>query len=388
MYESGRFADMRKLIVFCICFLFTGYSLVFAQKETDKIKKDIKGVIKGEKGEKIPFASVKINNDANVIIADSAGNFSCKALPNTEISITHVGYQPASFNTGNRAMFTVVMKAADKDLKEVVVQHNTSHAMEAPMETNAANSQIIAQTLNDFFTTQNISFRPGVIERAGAKSSVDNVHFLSASPSGNFYMGSLVPVFKLQEETVGSKYLLSDWSEGVVVDSGNNVIKNDFQKYNYDKVAQTLVLTQDKKTMVEVNKDQLKGFALKNSVGSNYIFLKIPLISENSFLQQLAFSEKNYLLYKLIKTHYEKANYHSDGLTESGKDYNEYVDNATYFIVFPDKQSFRTIELKKKAIKDVLNKDIKKVNKYFSDHNDEFVTESFLVGLVNYLNQS
>lgn len=376
---------MIKNVLLIYFFSLMGLTFVNAQKDSTVIKHKISGSIKNEKGKPVAFASIKMVKEANVSIADSIGNFSFITHPNEEIIVSHIGYESAKINIANKTFITIVLKPTSSSLKEVVVKSNIG-SIEIPMETNAANSQIIAQTLQDFVTAQNFNFHPGVIERIGLRSSIDNVHYLSASPSGTFYMGNLVPVFKLQEETKGSKFLLDEWAEGVVVDTANNIIRNDNQRYNYDKIAKTLVLTQDKKTMLEVNKEQLKGFALKTSIGS-CVFVKVPLISNTNFLQQLAFKINQYALYKMITTHYEKANYHSDGLTETGKDYNEYVDEPIYFVVYPGGKQFRVIEFKKKSVKDVFFQDSKKVNQYFADHIDQFITESFLIGLVNYLNQ-
>jgi hypothetical protein len=74
-------------------------------------------------------------------------------------------------------------------------------------------------------------------------------------------------------------------------------------------------------------------------------------------------------------------------MVESGKNYDEYIDEATYYVLPAGEKPVVTVELKKKSIKSAFPGEQEKVNSYLSDHKNDFINESFLIGLINNLNQ-
>ena len=69
-----------------------------------------------------------------------------------------------------------------------------------------------------------------------------------------------------------------------------------------------------------------------------YTFEPVDIINPLQFFAVLAKNDK-YALYKLIKTKFIKADYHTNGLSESGNTYDEYKDEADYYIVsIPEKK--------------------------------------------------
>ena len=139
--------------------------------------------------------------------------------------------------------------------------------------------------------------------------------------------------------------------------------------------------------MIQVENSDIRSFTL-NDQGSEYKFEKNPLIDDKLFFIQLVKpGDGKYSLYKSVKTTFVKSDYRSDGLTESGKNYDEYVDENNYYIVSASWDKYKTVALKKKSIREALQDEMDKVNSYFSQHKDNFINESFLVGLVNSLNQ-
>ena len=95
----------------------------------------------------------------------------------------------------------------------------------------------------------------------------------------------------------------------------------------------------------------------------------------------------NNSLYKSIKTKFEKADYTTNGMVETGKNYDEYVDEATYYVLPAGEKQVVTVELKKKSIKGAFPNEQEKVNSYLSDHRNDFINESFLIGFINNINQ-
>ena len=103
------------------------------------------------------------------------------------------------------------------------------------------------------------------------------------------------------------------------------------------------------------------------------------------FFVVVAKNEK-YAVYKSIKTTFIKSDYHTNGLSESGKPYDEYSDEYKYYVVFPDNKGFKEVTLKTNVIKDVFGEN-QKANEFISEHKGSAVDENYLIDLVNYLNQ-
>jgi hypothetical protein len=198
-------------------------------------------------------------------------------------------------------------------------------------------------------------------------------------------LNGFLPSFTIKEETVGNRYFSDSWVNGSVINIKNFVLDKPSFMYNYDKLNGILFLTSDQKTVVEIDKDQLKSFTLQKN-GKDYIFERVPVINNKDFFQPIVKSENRYSLYKLLQTKFVRANYVSDVISESGNKYDEYVDEFTYYIVLPGGKQFSSVDLKKKSIKNVLAADQIKVESYFSAHKNKEVDEDFLGGLIAYLN--
>ena len=218
-------------------------------------------------------------------------------------------------------------------------------------------------------------------ERVGLQNDLNN--FVQGEGT-RVFTGGTVPSFNLKEETIGSRYMFTHWVPGSVTNFRDSVMDYSNVVYNYDKITQSLLMYQDKKVVIEVYPEQIKSFTLK--YGDNqYIFQHIPMIGED-YYQPLIYNKK-YSLYKSIKTRFIKADYSSNGITESGNNYDEYKDISTYYVILPGGKDFVKLEPKKKSIKQALPKDAAKIEAYFYSNNPEVVDEAFMVGLVNELNK-
>jgi hypothetical protein len=142
-------------------------------------------------------------------------------------------------------------------------------------------------------------------------------------------------------------------------------------------------MTQDQQNYIDIDREKVHSFALKNN-DIGFVFTRVPSISKD-YLELLGQGPK-YAALKSIKTKLVKANGESTGLTTVGSDYDEYVDTYVYYILDLKSNAAKQVELKKKSIKDAIEGDKDKVEKYFTDHKRDDINDNFVKGLINYLN--
>jgi hypothetical protein len=361
-------------------FLFM-MAFIFVIEVVDAQTVPVVGTVKDEKGSPIGSASVVVEGQKTGTTTDSLGIFNISISPKTMLIITAVGYLPDTLQTVSENRLSVVLKRSVNSLNQVVVrsQGQTNNSDPAEVQRN----QSMGATLNDFAYYQHL-FTGTVVSSGNSPGQV--IVSMTRTPNQQTYTGSFLPVFSHKEDTKGTRYLFERWVGGIVLDTGNNIIDNKGNYFNYDKVSRGLLLTQDFKSVIEVNKDQVKAFDLKDESGKNYIFEQVAGINNGNFVQQLVNGQK-YRLYKSINTKFVKENHVSDGMTESGNPYDEYVNEYQYYLVLPGGKDFKKLVLKKKAIKETLNMEAAKVNSYFSQHGDDEINEDFLIGLTLFINQ-
>ncbi len=200
--------------------------------------------------------------------------------------------------------------------------------------------------------------------------------------------GSFVS-FHQKEDTKGSRLFLKDWTVGFVIAPNDSVVRNVKAVFNYDKINHTLYFTPDKKVVLEVDRSLIKGFDLAAPDGE-HLFVKMSAISADGFVELLGGSldDRHYAFCKLTKTILKKADYHTDGMVETGNNYDEYVDNVQYYIVSPGGKEYQPVELKKKSVRSALPAAKTKVEEFLSQHKNDDVNETFLKELIDYLNKS
>ncbi|HLX91523.1 MAG TPA: hypothetical protein VKR32_07565, partial [Puia sp.] len=154
--------------------------------------------------------------------------------------------------------------------------------------------------------------------------------------------------------------------------------------YNFDKVAGDLLMTQDRKTYIDIDRANVKSFALKGPNGG-YVFERVPLLDPSTYFEVLGKGQR-YAAYKAIKTKFVKANGQANGLTSVGNDYDEYVDQFDYFFIDLKTKEVRRFELKKKSIRDAVGDARDRADKYMADHKRDEIDDKFVNGLVNFLN--
>jgi len=89
-------------------------TLAFSQTRT------ITGVVKNEKGEPVPFATIQETGTKNATTADVQGAFSIKIPQNAKLTITAAGHTSQTITPTDNAA-TVTLSTTAAQLSEVVV---------------------------------------------------------------------------------------------------------------------------------------------------------------------------------------------------------------------------------------------------------------------------
>jgi hypothetical protein len=203
--------------------------------------------------------------------------------------------------------------------------------------------------------------------------------------SGSNSTGIMV-AFTFKDETKGNRYLFPNWVKGTVIDSASHLFNNPSFLFNYDKMNHGLLLTTDKKDVNEIEKVDIKTFTLTNDHGVAFVFVRIPLIDPAAFFQPIGENTGDYAAYRLTTTKFVKANFKSDGMVETGKNYDEYVDVTEYYIVYNGSKEFKKVELTRKSLKKAFA-DNPKATAYFVQYKSDDVDENYLNYLMRALNQ-
>jgi hypothetical protein len=172
----------------------------------------------------------------------------------------------------------------------------------------------------------------------------------------------------------GDPYLFDGWVRGKV-ESRNPFFANDSLWFNYNLVSQKLVATVDqvKAYLADSREFQSVTFYLSNTT---LTVEHVSAINDKDMFFDIVKSDHQYSLYKHVL----------DAIR--GKRYAEWF---TYYLLFPapDGSVVKWNVLDKRLILRAfaLSPDKKKVVDYFDQRKDDTINESFLRGLVEYLNE-
>jgi hypothetical protein len=216
-------------------------------------------------------------------------------------------------------------------------------------------------------------------------SSISRIQLNGFGALNTLNSGVMLPIVPFKEDTKGSRYLLNRFVTGIIVDRNNQVITDSTKLMNYDKLDGQLMITQDARNYLTVDKDKVVAFAFRTG-DSTYIFLNVPVLNNTDYFLLVALGSK-YSAYKLIKTKFTASNYKSSGLVETGNNYDEYVDQQTYYYVDQKNAKGGSFELKKKSIKEAFQFEKEKTDDFFSMHKNERLNDNFIRNLILYLNQ-
>jgi hypothetical protein len=206
----------------------------------------------------------------------------------------------------------------------------------------------------------------------------------TAEPTQNMSWDKSLPVVYNKEELQGSPFLLSSYVPGLVVNDLSRITDKPDYRYNYDKMSGNLLLLRDHKLPIAVNKEQVKYFCLKTK-GGGFIFERVAMINPNEYCQVL-FKGPRFSFYKMFHSKFIPANQETNGYWTEGKDYDEYQDFYTFYLVDQVRGEPIVIELSKKSIRKSLPAEITEVEQYFKAHKYEEISESYVTGLVRKIN--
>ncbi|HET9055657.1 MAG TPA: hypothetical protein VFN30_02300 [Chitinophagaceae bacterium] len=227
------------------------------------------------------------------------------------------------------------------------------------------------------------------------KAQEQNVNLLSVQNDIQNYFAagtqktiavSALTIFSTKENTVGSRYFFNKWVTGKLINTKNGAVNCNGYFFDYDKIAHKIVATLDKNIVIELEDSSIQVLELfPDSLNQPIVFEKVPLIG-NHFLIRIAKPGNKYTLYKSVNTKFKKADYQTNGLIATGKNYDEFVDKAEYFVVMPGKNTFEKVSLSYKSIKKVFKEDKESCERFTSLHGNDNLNEAYLIKLVNYLN--
>lgn len=339
---------MKKIILL----LLTAVVLAFSAMAQTNI---VTGIVRNPQGDPLHFAFVQ-NEQKQGVFTDSLGNFNISVTPNSVLRVNCAGYRDTSFAlTGKQSNLNITLFEAVN-----VAAKTSSVAGEA----NRANTANVKSTMGDEILLQN------------------NV----ASQTFDAARGATLPVFNPKEETQGSRYLLKGWVHGFVINSKGETVQDPHFLFAYDKMGGELLLTKDKQSAIDIDRGLVKSFTLYDNLNNAYTFENVPEVDKFHYVQLIAAGNK-YKIYKFIKTTFVKANYTTDGVMSEGNNYDEYVDEDTYYVYNVQSNSLQKISLKKKAIKESFAKDADKLSKFMSDHSSDTIDDNYLASLGEYMNE-
>lgn len=318
------------------------------------------GTVKNENGKPVAGAMVSEfkSKSASATYTDTLGFFSFPVGVYSKLSISCNGYNDTLVNMADKRDILIILSRSKAG------KHSNNTASD-----NTENSLINKNLIQDAVSTQ---------------SGVNNNYVYGGGVRN--YTGSLLPVFTHKEETKGSRYLLGEWAKGSVVNADNSTFNNPAYLYNYDKMEGRLLMTGDKQTAIEVNKAQIKSFTIYVDKDNLLEYESVPSVDNNHFAEVIS-AGKKYKIYKLTKTKFVKANYHTDGMVSSGNPYDEYVDENSYFVLNIQSSKIQKFGLKKKSVKEAFASEGEKTDKFFSENNSEAINDTFLKSLGDYLNK-
>ncbi|MFP5040320.1 SusC/RagA family TonB-linked outer membrane protein [Parasediminibacterium sp. JCM 36343] len=226
--------------------------------------KPIKGKVTDEKGDPVPFATVKVKGAKGTQVTDAEGFFTISAQSGSKITVTSVGFEAKDYSIG-QGMPMIVLSKASGDLSEVIVT-TALGVRKNPKEFGGAATVLsnktltqgkavgVAQALNGKVSGVNISTtNSGVFEDAkinirGIRSLTGNnqpLLVIDGAPTPLSFLSSIPPDdiqdITILKSAVSASLYGPDGVNGVIVvttKKGNKRPSVTFSTtYQFDRVA-------------------------------------------------------------------------------------------------------------------------------------------------------
>jgi hypothetical protein len=273
-------------------------------------------------------------------------------------------------------------------LSESIAQKNkTSENHFADSMENLAFEQLVSYISADTFNLNLEEAEKNSISHIGEHHTLTVPVNRGSGNEENDYVSwdKWLPSVYNKEATVGSPFLLFLYVPGLVVNSSLKIIQKPDYRYNYDKMSGNLLLIKNEDAPIAVYRDQVNMFCLKTDKGG-LIFIKVPILNNNEFFQVI-YKGLKYSVYKLYKNTFIKANQATNGYLNDGKDYDEYEDIVTYYLVDEKNESAQIFELKRKSVKQIFGAVSPLAKQYLSIHKYDVISEAVISNLTEELNK-
>jgi hypothetical protein len=345
--------------------------LAFAQKVT------VSGVIKNHEGAPLRAAIIK-DIDGDKVKTDSAGFFKLAVKAPAKLKISCVGYRDTTINVTAAIELDIMLRGG------VNIADTKDHA--TPDVASINNTALLRSSMELTNTSVNPAGNTPVPITVPLGLSGTGTFMVQRAIDFNATAGSIFPVFNPKEETKGSRYFYKSWVHGVVLNTQGQISSGENYLFDYDKIGGALLATKDSRSAIEVDRDKVSFFVMVGSNGDTVTFANVPQIDKTHYVQLLSSGNK-YKIYKTIKTNFTKSNYSTDGLMANGNNYDEYVDESSYYVLNVQTNQMQRFTLKKKAITEVFAKEGPKSNKFISDHSSDDIDDNYLSSLGSALNE-
>jgi hypothetical protein len=354
------------LIQLLACLIF------FVSQSTYSQMPFLRGEVKDYNNHPIPSATIKLTNGRKGMVADSSGRFSVAAIPGMSFTISAIGFADTIITFISQPFISIYLRPKSLALGAVEVRSRMMPVAPEVTVPAAVQEEMLANTFSEFGTMTLNSFfaNPGST-------------MILFGPKQTINYGAMLPVMPHKEEMRGSRYLLPYAVHGVAVDQNDNIIRDSSYFFNYDKVEGKLMLTRDGLKFLTVDKDKIHAFGFR-SKDSSFVFLNIPLINSGDYFLVVALGE-HFGIYKTLSSRFKRSNYVSNGMVETGKNYDEYLDLSNYYLIDISKNKYFPFELKKKSLMEIM-KDQPAGKQFLIDHRYEEINDAFLRGLTFALN--
>jgi hypothetical protein len=340
------------LSIILLLVIFTGRSVAQTTYNTVIPETEfVTGTVKDANGNFLRYAFVQDKKNKTAVYTDSVGSFVLKTSPKSILYVNCSGFRDTAVKVGTLTSFVIVLKPV------------SGASAEMANATSTSNTTLLQHQLSDQINANSQAHYNTIIQQ-----------------------GSLLPMIHVKEETQGTEYLFKNWVRGYVVNVQDSIIQNPAFLLNYDKITGSLLLTQDNKTVIEIDKDRVKSFTLFDALNQPYTFAMAPSIDQTHFLQVLA-DGRNYKIYKLTKTKFVESNYKSDGIASTGNNYDEYRDDFEYYVLNVKTNTVQKTSLKKKALKQAFDAADQNKVADFLQANSGDIDDNYLASLGDNMNK-
>ena len=331
---------MKKIFSICL--------LLLAMVQLTKAQtSNITGSVTNQQGNPLHFVFVHDQKSTNATFTDSLGNFSIATNPSAMLQFEATGYKDT-------------LVSGDK------LKANTQIILRADGSAGAAN----VSTAGTGLSTKPIT--------VGYQA---NENISNAGTSG----GTITGMGHQKGNVHGNRYLFDDFAHGFVINAQGALFANPTYLYDYDKMGGGIMLSVNNGAVSQLDDAQIKTITLFGNGDKTYVLAKVQSIDNGHYVQVLASGAK-YNIYKATQTNFVKYDYVNRGVAAHGNDYDEFVDDFTYYLLDVQANQVQKISPKKKALKTAFAKDADKINKYLADHSGD-IDDVYLASLGAYMNQ-